>query len=41
MAEGRRVPHNLQGVLQLALAVEAGDAADGPAPIEPMSEEVQ
>lgn len=38
MAEGRRVPHNLQGVLQLALAVEAGEGADA-APIEPMSEE--
>ncbi|KAM3863492.1 hsp70-binding protein 1 [Diretmus argenteus] len=40
MAEGRRNrrhPHNLQGVLQLA--VEAGSAADGPAPVAPMSEE--
>ncbi|KAM4634635.1 hsp70-binding protein 1 [Polymixia lowei] len=40
MAEGngnRRHPNNLQGVLRLA--VEAGSAADGPAPIEPMSEE--
>lgn len=34
----RRYPHNLQGVLQLA--VEAGSAAEGPAPSEPMSEEV-
>ncbi|XP_008328013.1 hsp70-binding protein 1 [Cynoglossus semilaevis] len=33
----RRYPHNLQGVLQLA--VEAGSAAEGPAPSEPMSEE--
>ncbi|KAM6972078.1 hsp70-binding protein 1 [Aplochiton taeniatus] len=38
MADGnRRHPPNLQGVLRLA--VEAGAAADGPAPIEPMSEE--
>lgn len=40
MAEGgdnRRHPHNLQGVLRLA--VEAGAAGDGPAPIVPMSEE--
>ncbi len=36
--ENRRYPQNLQGVLQLA--VEAGSAADGPAPPEPMSEEV-
>lgn len=33
----RRYPRNLQGVLQLA--VEAGSAAEGPAPQEPMSEE--
>lgn len=33
----RRYPQNLQGVLQLA--VEAGSAAEGPAPLEPMSEE--
>lgn len=33
----RRHPQNLQGVLQLA--VEAGSAAEGPAPLEPMSEE--
>ncbi|XP_038138160.1 hsp70-binding protein 1 [Cyprinodon tularosa] len=33
----RRYPQNLQGVLQLA--VEAGSAAEGPAPVEPMSEE--
>lgn len=41
MAEGtqnRRYPQNLQGVLRLA--VEAGSATDGPAPINPMSEEV-
>lgn len=39
MAEGnRRHPQNLQGVLQLA--VEAGSASDGPAPNEPMSQEV-
>lgn len=38
MADGnRRHPPNLQGVLRLA--VEAGSAADGPAPVEPMSEE--
>ncbi|XP_026180443.1 hsp70-binding protein 1 [Mastacembelus armatus] len=39
MAEDRqrRYPQNLQGVLQLA--VEAGSAAEGPAPVEPMSEE--
>lgn len=40
MAEGRqnrRHPQNLQGVLRLA--VEAGSAAEGPAPLEPMSEE--
>ncbi|GAA6226135.1 hsp70-binding protein 1 [Lates japonicus] len=35
--QDRRYPQNLQGVLQLA--VEAGSAAEGPAPIEPMSEE--
>ncbi|XP_075993110.1 hsp70-binding protein 1 [Genypterus blacodes] len=35
--QGRRYPQNLQGVLQLA--VEAGSASEGPAPIEPMSEE--
>ncbi|XP_041634581.1 hsp70-binding protein 1 [Cheilinus undulatus] len=35
--ENRRYPQNLQGVLQLA--VEAGSAAEGPAPLEPMSEE--
>ncbi|XP_038553384.1 hsp70-binding protein 1 [Micropterus salmoides] len=35
--ENRRYPQNLQGVLQLA--VEAGSAAEGPAPVEPMSEE--
>ncbi|XP_053708111.1 hsp70-binding protein 1 [Synchiropus splendidus] len=34
---GRRYPQNLQGVLQLA--VEAGSGAEGPAPIQPMSEE--
>lgn len=33
----RRYPQNLQGVLQLA--VDAGSAAEGPAPAEPMSEE--
>ncbi|KAL0993506.1 hypothetical protein UPYG_G00108910 [Umbra pygmaea] len=33
----RRHPQNLQGVLRLA--VEAGSAADGPAPLEPMSDE--
>ena len=41
MAEGgdnRRHPHNLQGVLRLA--VEAGAAGDGQAPAVPMSEEV-
>lgn len=40
MAEGRgnrRQPHNLQGVLQMA--VEAGSASDGPAPLEPMTQE--
>lgn len=36
--QNRRYPPNLQGVLQLA--VEAGSAAQGPAPVEPMSEEV-
>lgn len=35
--ENRRYPQNLQGVLRLA--VEAGSAAEGPAPTEPMSEE--
>ncbi|XP_019961504.1 hsp70-binding protein 1 [Paralichthys olivaceus] len=35
--QNRRYPPNLQGVLQLA--VEAGSAAEGPAPVEPMSEE--
>uniref|UniRef100_A0A3P8TEF6 Hsp70-binding protein 1 n=1 Tax=Amphiprion percula TaxID=161767 RepID=A0A3P8TEF6_AMPPE len=35
--QGRRYPQNLQGVLQLA--VDAGSAAEGPAPVEPMSEE--
>ncbi|XP_060882528.1 hsp70-binding protein 1 [Labrus mixtus] len=35
--QGRRYPPNLQGVLQLA--VEAGSAAEGPAPTEPMSDE--
>lgn len=35
---GRRYPQNLQGLLQLA--VDAGSASDGPAPVEPMSEEV-
>lgn len=41
MAQGgdrRRHPQNLQGVLRLA--VEAGSASEGPAPNEPMSEEV-
>ncbi|XP_029944621.1 hsp70-binding protein 1 [Salarias fasciatus] len=33
----RRYPRNLQGVLQLA--VEAGSASEGPAPVEQMSEE--
>ncbi|XP_056143288.1 hsp70-binding protein 1 [Lampris incognitus] len=40
MAEGggnRRHPNNLQGILRMA--VEAGSASDGPAPVEPMSEE--
>uniref|UniRef100_A0A8C9RJ48 Hsp70-binding protein 1 n=2 Tax=Scleropages formosus TaxID=113540 RepID=A0A8C9RJ48_SCLFO len=40
MAQGggeRQHPRNLQGVLRMA--VEAGSAADGPAPSEPMSEE--
>ncbi|KAK2833630.1 hypothetical protein Q5P01_017519 [Channa striata] len=36
-SESRRYPQNLQGVLQLA--VEAGSAAEAPAPVEPMSEE--
>ncbi|XP_041831390.1 hsp70-binding protein 1 [Melanotaenia boesemani] len=35
--QNRRYPQNLQGVLQLA--VEAGSAAEGPAPFEPMSDE--
>lgn len=42
MAEGngnRRQPHNLQGVLRMA--VEAGSASDGPAPTEPMTQEVR
>lgn len=41
MAEGRgnrQHPHNLQGVLRMA--VEAGSASDGPAPPEPMTQEV-
>ncbi|KAK5856474.1 hypothetical protein PBY51_008066 [Eleginops maclovinus] len=33
----KRYPQNLQGVLQLA--VDAGSGAEGPAPMEPMSEE--
>lgn len=37
MAENRRYPQNLQGLLQMS--VEAGSAAEGPAPSEPMSEE--
>ena len=37
--QDRRYPQNLQGVLQLA--VEAGSAAEGPAPLQPMSEEVR
>ncbi|XP_026887681.2 hsp70-binding protein 1 [Electrophorus electricus] len=38
MAEGNRHhPHNLQGVLQMA--VEAGSASDDPTPPEPMSQE--
>ncbi|KAK3508540.1 hypothetical protein QTP70_031936 [Hemibagrus guttatus] len=38
MAEGnQRYPHNLQGVLRLA--VEAGSASDGPTPNAPMSQE--
>ncbi|XP_040918021.1 hsp70-binding protein 1 [Toxotes jaculatrix] len=36
-SQNRRYPQNLQGVLQLA--VEAGSAAEGPAPLEPMSEQ--
>lgn len=43
MAEGsrqnRRYQQNLQGLLQLA--VDAGSAAEEPAPAEPMSEEVK
>ncbi|XP_069005913.1 hsp70-binding protein 1 [Embiotoca jacksoni] len=35
--QDRRYPRNLQGVLQLA--VDAGSAAEGPAPLEPMPEE--
>ncbi|KAM4535860.1 hsp70-binding protein 1 isoform 1-T2 [Fundulus diaphanus] len=35
--QNRRYPQNLQGVLQLA--VDAGSAAEGPSPPEPMSEE--
>ncbi len=41
MAEGsgnRHHPRNLQGVLQMA--VEAGSASEGPAPREPMTQEV-
>jgi len=41
MAEGRgnrQHPRNLQGVLHMA--VEAGSASDGPAPLEPMTQEV-
>ncbi|XP_034567884.1 hsp70-binding protein 1 [Notolabrus celidotus] len=38
-SQGRRYPQNLQGVLQLA--VDAGSAAEGPAPLEPMTEERQ
>ncbi|KAI1884710.1 hypothetical protein AGOR_G00229220 [Albula goreensis] len=40
MAEGggnRQHPHNLQGILRMA--VEAGSVSDAPAPSEPMSEE--
>ncbi|KAM9843684.1 hsp70-binding protein 1 [Aulostomus maculatus] len=36
-SQNRRYPQNLQGILQLA--VDAGSAAEGPAPAEPMSEE--
>ncbi|XP_034046014.1 hsp70-binding protein 1 isoform X2 [Thalassophryne amazonica] len=35
--QNRRYPPNLQGVLHLA--VEAGSAPEGPAPVDPMSEE--
>ncbi|XP_029913335.1 hsp70-binding protein 1 isoform X2 [Myripristis murdjan] len=35
--QNRRYPPNLQGVLRLA--VEAGSAAEGPAPVQPLSEE--
>lgn len=35
----RRYPPNLQGVLRLA--VDAGSAAEGHEPVEPMSEEVR
>lgn len=38
-SQNRRYPQNLQGLLQLA--VDAGSAAEGPAPAEPMSEEVK
>nr|XP_057905959.1 hsp70-binding protein 1 [Doryrhamphus excisus] len=40
MADGRqnrRYPQNLQGVLQLA--IDAGSGADGPTPVEPISQE--
>ncbi|KAM3597278.1 uncharacterized protein V6R79_002455 [Siganus canaliculatus] len=37
MADNRRYPQNLQGLLQMSVA--AGSAAEGPAPSEPMSEE--
>lgn len=36
--QNRRYPQNLQGVLQLA--VEAGSAAEGSAPVQSMSEDV-
>ncbi|KAM9746313.1 hsp70-binding protein 1 [Menidia menidia] len=36
-SQNRRYPQNLQGVLQLA--VDAGSAAEAPAPAEPMSED--
>ncbi|XP_057716551.1 hsp70-binding protein 1 [Corythoichthys intestinalis] len=35
--QNRRYPQNLQGVLQLA--IDAGSGAEGPAPVEPISEE--
>lgn len=38
-SQNRRYPQNLQGLLQLA--VDAGSAAEGPAPAVPMSEEVK